>query len=90
MAHPGGVDQKAPFLGVLQESVVDAGLGGLGLGDDRGQVIGDEDRENAFEELPAELQALYHRFCRLAVSEPDEHVPGPDRHQYEGVGHSPP
>ncbi len=89
MAHPGGVDQEAPVLGVLQEGVVYAGLGGLCLGDDRRQVIGDNYGENAMKELPGVLEPLDDIGRGLGEAQPHEHVPGPHRHQYEGVHHPP-
>jgi hypothetical protein len=52
VADPGGIDEEPPVLCVLEERVVDPRLGGLGLGDDRRQVVGDEDREDAPEERP--------------------------------------
>ena len=85
VADPGGIDEEPPVLCVLEERVVDPRLGGLGLGDDRRQVVGDEDREDAPEERPGGIETGDHVARRLAEGQPDVHVPGPHRHHDEGV-----
>jgi len=75
-AHPGRVDHETPGLGVLQESVVEARLDIVGLGDDGRHVVGDDHSEDASEEFPRRLEALDDRGGGLAVAEPHETVPG--------------
>ena len=55
--HPGGVDEKAAGLGVLDERVVEPRRGVLGLDDDRLHVVGDDDGEDAAEVAPGRLEA---------------------------------
>ena len=70
--HPGGVDDEAPGLGVLEEDVVEPGGGVLGLDDDRLHVVGDDDGEHAAEEAPGRLEAPDHLLGGLGEGGPDE------------------
>jgi len=56
IARP-GVDDETPGLRVLDEGVVEARCGVLGLDDDRLHVVGDDDGEDPAEVAPGRLEA---------------------------------
>ena len=86
--NPSGVNQEGAVLGVLEERVVEARVGGVGLGNDRRQIIGDEDREDPVEERPGGVESLDDVVGSLTVGEPHEHVATPHRHHDECVHHA--
>ena len=80
MAHPGGIGDEAPMLGVFQEATGEAGIQGVGARHRRGKVVDHQVFGCAAEELPGRLQAGDHVFQLLAASGPQEAVPRIGQH----------
>jgi hypothetical protein len=83
--HPGRVDEEAAVLRVLDEGLVEPRLSRVGVVDDEGEVVGDEDLEDAAEELLGRLAALDHGLGGLGEGEIDEAEPGQTRREDERV-----
>ena len=88
--HPGGVDDEAPRLGVLDEGVVEPRRGVLGLGDDRLHVVGNDDGEHPAEVAPGRLEAPDDLFGGLEERRPDELVAAEAGREDEPVADPPP
>ena len=73
--HPRRVHQEAPGLGVLDEGLVEPGLGGVGLLHDGGHVVRDHHGEHAAEKRPRRLEPGDHRGGGLGEGQPHEAVP---------------
>jgi len=84
----GSVDEETPVLGVLEERVVEARIGGISRGHHRRQIVGYEDRKDAVKERPGSVETLNDVVGSLTVGEPHEHVATPHRHHDEGVHHA--
>jgi hypothetical protein len=86
-ADPGRVDHEPAGLGVLHERVGQPRRHAVGLGHDRGEVVGDQHGEHPAEERPGRLTAGDHVLQRLAVAQPHEQVPGEHRREDQRVDH---
>ena len=83
--HPGGVYFEAPGLGVLDKSIIERGVSGVRLGDDRRHIVRDHDGEDTSEIYPCLFEAVYGLLGRLREAQVDKTVPAPTSGEYEGV-----
>ena len=74
MADPGRIDQEPSGLGVLHEGLIEARLGGVGLLDHGGHVVGDDHGEDTAEERPGGLEPGDDRLGGLTERQPHEAV----------------
>jgi hypothetical protein len=88
-ADPGRVGSEPGVLGVVQPARRQLRVDRVRPGDDRLEVVGDQDLEHPTEERPRRLTPSDHRDQRLGVGQPHEHVPRHDRREDQRV-HPPP
>ncbi|MDA4085600.1 hypothetical protein MHAS44199_07945 [Mycolicibacterium hassiacum DSM 44199] len=73
------------MAGVVQPALAELRVDRIGGGDHRFEIVGDQHREHAPEELPRRLASGDHRGQGLRVGQPHEHVSGVHRGEDQGM-----